>query len=61
VGDSNKGKRMTPVSAIKDDLINSGAEYVDEALVIDGNIVTSRTPDDLPVFVKGILDLVKKA
>lgn len=53
-----KGKRMTCVSAIKDDLINSGAEYVDEALVVDGNIITSRTPADLPVFVKGMLENV---
>lgn len=50
-----KGKKMTCVSAIKDDLINSGAEFVDEALVIDGNLVSSRTPDDLPVFVKGLI------
>jgi protease I len=53
-----KGKKMTCVSAIKDDLVNSGAEYVDEALVVDGNVITSRTPADLPVFVKGILDAV---
>ena len=53
-----RGKKMTCVSAIKDDLINSGAEYVDEALVIDGNIVSSRTPDDLPVFVRGLIDNV---
>ena len=50
-----KGKKMTCVSAIKDDLINSGAEYVDEALVVDGNIVSSRTPDDLPEFVVGLI------
>ena len=44
-----RGKRATCVSAIKDDLINAGAEYVDEAVVVDGNLVTSRTPADLPV------------
>lgn len=54
-----KGKRMTCVAAIKDDLVNSGAEYVDEPLVTDGNIVTSRFPADLPVFVKGILEAAK--
>ncbi len=51
-----KGKRMTCVPAIKDDVINSGAHYVDEELVIDGSIVTSRTPADLPVFVQGIIE-----
>ena len=50
-----KGKTMTCVSAIKDDLINSGAKYVDEALVVDDNIVSSRTPDDLPEFVVGLI------
>ncbi|MBN1685763.1 MAG: type 1 glutamine amidotransferase, partial [Spirochaetales bacterium] len=54
-----KGRRMTCVKAIKDDLVNSGANFVDEALVIDGNMVTSRTPADLPVFVKGIIDAIK--
>lgn len=55
-----KGKKMTSVSAIKDDLVNSGAEYLDEALVVDGNMVTSRRPEDLPVFVRGILDQVER-
>ena len=54
-----KGKRMTCVKAVKDDLVNSGADYVDKELVIDGNIITSRTPADLPVFVKGIIEAVK--
>jgi protease I len=51
---------MTCVTAIKDDIINSGATYVDEPLVVDGNMVTSRTPADLPVFVKGIIDTVNQ-
>ena len=50
-----KGKRATCVSAIKDDLINAGATYVDEAVVVDGNLVTSRTPADLPVFMPAII------
>ena len=53
-----RGRRMTCVAAIKDDLVNSGATYVDEPLVVDGKIVSSRTPADLPVFVKGMLDAV---
>jgi protease I len=53
------GKRATCVGAIKDDLINAGAEYVDEAVVVDGNLVTSRTPADLPVFLPAIIDQLK--
>lgn len=50
-----KGKRATCVSAIKDDLINAGATYVDEAVVVDGNLVSSRTPADLPAFMPAII------
>lgn len=53
-----KGKKMTCVSAIKDDLENSGAEYEDAPLVVDGKLVTSRFPDDLPQFLEGILKAV---
>lgn len=51
-----KGKKVTSFFAIKDDLINAGAEYVDEEVVVDGNLVTSRTPQDLPVFLKKIIE-----
>ena len=51
-----KGKTMTCFSAIKDDLVNAGAEFVDQAVVIDGNIITSRTPDDLPDFLRAIIE-----
>ncbi|GIV78325.1 type 1 glutamine amidotransferase [Litorilinea aerophila] len=50
-----RGKRATCVSAIKDDLINAGAEYVDEPVVVDGKLVTSRTPADLPYFLPAII------
>lgn len=50
-----KGRRATCVSAIKDDLINAGATYVDEAVVVDGNLVSSRTPADLPAFMPAII------
>ena len=53
-----KGKRATCVSAIKDDLVNAGAEYVDEAVVVDGNLVTSRTPSDLAQYLPAILDVL---
>ena len=54
-----RGKRMTGFYAIKDDLKNAGAEYVDEEVVVDGNLVTSRVPQDLPVFCKKIIELLK--
>ncbi len=50
-----KGNRATCVSAIKDDLINAGATYVDEAVVVDGNLISSRTPADLPAFMPAII------
>jgi protease I len=45
-----KGRTITCVKAIKDDVINAGANYVDKEVVRDGNLVTSRTPDDLPAW-----------
>lgn len=50
-----KGKRATCFMAIKDDIKNAGAEYVDEQCVVDGNLITSRKPDDLPAFCTAIL------
>ena len=49
------GKQATCFLAIKDDLINAGAEYVDAEVVVDGNLITSRKPDDLPAFCQAIL------
>jgi protease I len=51
-----RGKRATCVPAIKDDVINAGAEYVDEEVVRDGNLITSRTPADLPAFCRTIVE-----
>ncbi len=50
-----EGRRLTSFFAIKDDLIHAGAEWVDEEVVIDGNLITSRTPDDLPAFMKAFI------
>lgn len=50
-----KGKTMTCFVAIKDDVINAGAKYIDQAVVVDGNLITSRTPDDLPDFCREII------
>ena len=55
-----KGFKMTSVSAIKDDLINAGADWVDEEAVIDRNMVSSRTPKDLPAFMKAIFKVLGK-
>jgi protease I len=55
-----KGRKVTCFFAIKDDVINAGAKYVDAEVVRDGNIVTSRKPDDLPAFMRTIIDAVRE-
>jgi len=50
-----KGRKVTCVNAIKDDIINAGATYLDQEVVQDGNIITSRVPDDLPAFCRTII------
>lgn len=50
-----KGRKVTAFISIKDDLVNAGAEYVDQEVVRDGNIITSRTPKDLPAFCREII------
>jgi protease I len=50
-----KGRKVTCVSAIKDDVINAGATYVDQEVVQDGNVITSRVPTDLPAFCRTII------
>jgi protease I len=54
-----KGKRATCLPAIKDDVINAGAIYVDEEAVRDGNLISSRSPDDLPAFCRAIIAALK--
>jgi protease I len=53
-----KGRKLTSFYSIQDDLVHAGAIYVDAPVVVDGNYVTSRTPKDLPVFVKAFIQLV---
>lgn len=55
-----KGKKATCFSAIKDDIINAGAEYTDKDVVIDDNLITSRNPYDLPVFCAEIVKFLQK-
>ncbi|MBD3196357.1 MAG: DJ-1/PfpI/YhbO family deglycase/protease [Candidatus Lokiarchaeota archaeon] len=50
-----EGKKATSFFAIKDDMINAGVEFYDDAVIIDGNLITSRSPDDLPDFMTAIL------
>ncbi len=53
-----KGKKTTSTPALKDDLINAGARWVDAEVVVDGRLVTSRRPDDLPAFMRETLELL---
>ena len=55
------GRRVTSFFAIKDDMINAGADWVDQEVVVDGNIITSRTPDDLPAFSREIVKALTPA
>jgi protease I len=55
-----KGKRVTCVAIIKDDVINSGGNYVDEPVVRDGNLITSRLPGDLPDFGRAIVQYLEE-
>jgi protease I len=49
------GRTVTSFFAIRDDLMHAGATFVDQEVVVDGNIITSRTPDDLPPFMRAII------
>lgn len=51
-----KGKKVTSTPAIQDDMKNAGADWVDEVTVVDGHIVSSRSPADMPVYVKAYAD-----
>ena len=50
------GRTMTSYPSIRTDLINAGAEWVDEEVVVDGNLITSRDPDDLDAFCSAIIE-----
>lgn len=52
------GRKITSFFAIKDDMTNAGATWVDEPVVVDGNLITSRTPDDLPDFMRAIIGVM---
>ena len=50
-----KGRRATSVDAIRDDMVNAGADWVDEPCVVDGNLISARTPSDLGPWMKALL------
>lgn len=54
-----KGRMVTSTPAIQDDMINAGAHWIDKEVVVDKNIVSSRRPADLPVYVKEIIKKLK--
>jgi protease I len=56
-----RGKTMTCFFAIKDDMVNAGATVVDREVVRDGNLITSRTPADLPAFCRAIVEALAEA
>lgn len=55
-----QGKKATCFFAIKDDLVNAGADYVDAEVVRDGNLITSRMPSDLPAFCRTIVEALQE-
>jgi len=55
-----KGRTATCFMAVREDVKNAGANYVDEECVVDGNLITSRKPDDLPAFCLAILKALGK-
>lgn len=56
-----KGRRSTSFFAIKDDVVNAGARWEDAEVVVDGNLVTSRKPEDLPAFCKAAIKVASGA
>ena len=55
-----KGKKLTSFMSIKDDLTNAGADWVDAEVVVDANLITSRTPQDLIPFTLAMLEALRK-
>lgn len=54
-----RGRKVTSFFAIKDDLIHAGAQWVDEEVVADGKLITSRKPEDLPAFMRTVIALLQ--
>jgi len=56
-----KGRRATSVAAIRDDMVNAGTDWVDQATVVDGNLISARTPADLGPWMKALLATLESA
>jgi len=55
-----KGRKVTSFFSIKDDMVNAGGQWVDQEVVVDGTLITSRKPDDLPAFCREIVKALTK-
>ncbi|MBB5180767.1 protease I [Planomicrobium koreense] len=55
-----KGRKVTSTPGIKDDMANAGAEWIDEAVVVDGNLISSRRPPDLPDYLREFIKVMEK-
>ncbi|MDH5175017.1 MAG: DJ-1/PfpI family protein, partial [Elusimicrobiota bacterium] len=55
-----RDRKVTGFHAIKDDLVNAGGKFIDKEVVVDGNLITSRNPYDLPAFCREILRKLEK-
>lgn len=55
-----EGRKVTSYKSIKDDVINAGADWADEAVVVDNGLVTSRNPDDLPAFCNKLIEEIRE-
>ena len=55
-----RGKKATSFFAIQDDIRNAGADWLDETVVVDGNVITSRNPYDLPVFMQACIQFLNE-
>lgn len=53
-----RGKTLTGYKTIRQDLANAGATVVDQEVVVDGHLITSRGPDDLPAFCARLIDMI---
>jgi len=53
-----KSRKLTGFMAVKDDIVNAGGDFVDEEVVVDGKLVTSRKPEDLPAFCRAVIKLL---
>jgi len=56
-----EGRKLTSYPSVKTDLRNAGAEWIDDEVVVDGNLITSRSPADLPAFNKKLIEVLQES